>query len=281
MYPCTLKIAIGLITLFAASAGSAASIEFREFGPFSVRSTAEGQFSSTVQELRATTSGELQVKYEAPPEHCSPVRMHFLLDGTERGVSEPIAHGRSSGYFDFGAVSAGEHIVGLRAEGLAAGCDSGSLSSWGGFATLRTTVESDTGLDARASSLGAAVFYAMTTSYAWGHYRHGIYVTAAGNVYSFVYESAEREWNPTSDANGRIALFDLQERFSHHPKWLRKLEESQMQNCEAVFAALRDVVPPAAPGGVRYDAPAELRGEYRLDQDSGRYVKVSCVPENK
>jgi len=108
--------------LLVAAVGQAASIRFEEFGPFSVRSSANGRISSDVKELRTDTLGELQVKYLAPAAHCSAVRMHFLLDGAERGASEAVSPGGASGYYDFGPVPAGEHVVGLRAEGLTGGC---------------------------------------------------------------------------------------------------------------------------------------------------------------
>jgi hypothetical protein len=200
--------------------------------------------------------------------------MHFLLDGMERGVSQPVSPGKSSGYFDFGVVSAGEHVVGLRAEGLAEGCNTGRLVSWGGFAVVRTTAESDAGLDARAASLGAVIFYATSVNYSWGRRRQGIFITASGDVYAFLYEPAQRDWNPAPDAKGRIEVFDLQERFSHHPRWLLKLDEQELKKRQSALASIEDAMRPTATRGVRYEGDAEFRGAYRLDTASGRYVDV-------
>jgi hypothetical protein len=269
-----LQTSIGLIALLAASVAPAASIRFEEFGPFLVRSTAEGQLSSEMQELRANTLAELQVKYVAPAEHCSAVQIHYLLDGMERGVSGPVSPGKSSGYFDFGVVPAGEHIVALRAEGRPGGCNGGRLTSWGGSALVRTTVETDAGLDARAASFGSVIFYAASVNYSWGRRRQGIYVTADGDVYAFLYEPAQREWNPAPDAKGRIAVFDLQERFSHHPRWLLKLDERELKTRQAALASIQDAPHPTTSQGVRYDGGAEFLGAYRLDTASGSYVDV-------
>ena len=274
MRPFVLQTFIALVALLAASAAPAASIRFEEVGTFQVRSTAEGQLSSDMQELRAYTMAELQVKYVAPAEHCSPVQIHFVLDGMERGISGPVSPGKSSGYFDFGVVPAGEHVVGLRAEGLRGGCNGGRLTSWGGSAVVRTTVETDAGLDARAISFGPVIFYATSVNYSWGRRRQGIYVTADGDVYVFQYEPAQRDWNPAPDAKGRITVFDLQERFSHHPRWLLKLNERELRTREAAFASIQDAVHPTTSQGVRYDGDAEFRGVYRLDSASGRYVDV-------
>jgi hypothetical protein len=164
--------------------------------------------------------------------------------------------------------------VGLRAEGLRGGCNNGQLASWGGFAVVRTTVETDGGLDARAASFGPVIFYATSVNYSWGRRRQGIYVTAGGDVYAFLYESAQRDWNPAPDARGRIAVFDLQERFSHHPRWLLKLNEQELKKRESELASIQHAVHPTTSHDVRYDGGAEFRGAYRLDTASDRYVDV-------
>ena len=221
-----------------------------------------------------TTVSELQVKYVAPREHCSSVRMHFLLDGIERGASEPLWAGRPSRFFDFGRVSAGEHVVGLRAEGLRGGCNVGRLASWGGFAVVRSTVDSDIGLDPRADSLGAVIFHATLVNYAWSHRRQGIYVTAGGDVYAFRYEMDQRDWNPAPDTGGGIARFDLEERFSHHPRWRLTVDARELKKWEFVFSTTADTVHPTKPADTRYDASAEFLGAYRLDPATGRYIDV-------
>lgn len=252
----------------------AAAIQFLEFGPFQVHSTSAAQLSSEMQELRISARTELQVKYVAPAEHCSSVRMHFLLNGIERGVSGSVGPGRSSGYFDFGVVSPGEHVVGLRAEGLVGGCNNGQLTSWGGYAVVRTTAGNDAEFDSRAASFGPVIFYSTSFNYSSGRRRQGIYVAANGDVYAFEYEPAQRDWIPAPDANGRIAVFDLQERFSHHPRWLLKLDTQELRKQEAALAAIDRGVFPTPARGVQYDAGTEYRGAYTLDTASGRYVDV-------
>lgn len=265
---------MALAAIFAAAAAPAASIRFEEFGPFQVRSTTNGQLSSNVQELRVNTLAELQVKYEAPAGHCASLRMHFLLDGVERATSAPIAPGKSSDYIDFGVVAAGEHVVGLRAEGLLGGCDVGQLASWGGFAVVRTTVDNNTGLEARAANFGPVIFYSTLVNYAMGHLREGIYVAADGDVYSFQYDPVQRDWNPAPDVKGRITVFDLQERFSHHPRWLLKLDAQELQQRVAALALSRYVPNPTATPYPLYDQTSFVRGAYRLDTESGAYVNV-------
>jgi hypothetical protein len=111
-------------------------------GPFTVDSDGMGQLSSEVFEIPVRTTSVLEAEYTASPGHCSPVKMHFLVDGIEEAVSGALQPGESSGFFDLGPVPPGAYTVELQAEGIEEGCNTGSLANWGGTATVRFSVGS-------------------------------------------------------------------------------------------------------------------------------------------
>jgi len=134
--------------------------EFQDYGPFSVRSDGAGQLSSGIYTITVHTSGVLQASYTAPREHCSSVRMHFLVDGIARGVSDAVMPGRDTGYVELGPVKPGEHQISLQAEGIPGGCNAGFLTSWGGSVMVYTThpPPDDTyGIDAIDAGCGGGV----------------------------------------------------------------------------------------------------------------------------
>jgi hypothetical protein len=108
------------------------------FGPFSVDSPGAGQLSSGIYNHSVTTgAGPIEAEYTASPGHCSNVIMHFLLDGTEEAVSGVLAAGASTGFVSLGTVAEGNHVVGLQAEGVVSGCNTGDLANWGGTGAVR------------------------------------------------------------------------------------------------------------------------------------------------
>lgn len=82
------------------------------------------------------TDGALVVDFTASPGHCSSVIVHILVDGTEVYVSGELAAGASTGAQDLGPVSAGQHEVAIRGEGVVGGCNSGGVSSWSGSLSI-------------------------------------------------------------------------------------------------------------------------------------------------
>ena len=78
------------------------------------------------------TSGVLTVRYTAPASHCSDVRIHFIVDGQERAVTEVLVPQAASSWFNLGPVAHGSHLLQLQAEGFVTGCNTGVISDWGG-----------------------------------------------------------------------------------------------------------------------------------------------------
>lgn len=108
------------------------------YGPISVTNLGGGQLSNPYFTFTVSTAGQLDVEYIASSGHCSNVVMHFLVDSVERAVSGVLAPGQSTGFVTLGPVAAGTHLVGLQAEGVVSGCNTGTLGNWGGSANART-----------------------------------------------------------------------------------------------------------------------------------------------
>lgn len=97
--------------------------------------------------MSVDTTGYLQFAYDVPAGHCSSLRLHVYVDGNFAlttgffgwyGAPAPFdALPLSSGFINLGPVASGTHTVAFVAEGQPGGCNGGTLSSWGGAATLR------------------------------------------------------------------------------------------------------------------------------------------------
>ena len=110
------------------------------YGPFSVTSTSGTQLSNALYTTNVTTTGTLQVRYNASAGHCSDVRAHILVDGVERGLTAFLTAGQSSALVAVGPVTPGAHVVALQGEGRVSGCNAGSLVGWGGTMDVATSV---------------------------------------------------------------------------------------------------------------------------------------------
>ncbi len=268
----------GVGGLWVSSVVQGAAIQFEEFGPFTVTSGDASQLASAAEEVRVHTLGQLQVRYAAAAVHCSQVRMHYYLDGVERGVSGPIPPGKSADYFDFGTVTSGEHIVSLRAQGLTGRCNAGGLSSWGGSLVVRTSVPDDAAgkdsLDETAAALGPVIFYAHAVNYAWDRQLRGIYVTARGDVFGFGYRADPAQRSLAPGGSEHIGRLDLEEKFSHHTRWQASVDANQLREWNLELAASGTSAAMPTPKFPDYDAVTQVIGVYRLDEDSGTYVDV-------
>jgi hypothetical protein len=88
--------------------------EFETYGPFVVQSDSKGQLSSAIYTIVVRTDGVLKVNYLAPRAHCSSLKMHFLLDGVLRTVSDAVSPGHATGYLDLGPAAHGvRHTLSL------------------------------------------------------------------------------------------------------------------------------------------------------------------------
>jgi hypothetical protein len=110
--------------------------------PFVGNCTATGQTCGVPIDLPLDlfSGARLEVTYTAPAAHCSDVRLHFLLDGTEVGKT-PFTSPLGSVHTRI-RLHRGAGKLGFDAEGRLGGCNQGTLVSWGG--TLEIVVRPNT-----------------------------------------------------------------------------------------------------------------------------------------
>lgn len=113
------------------------------------------QLCTPVPSVALPTDGVFRVAFDASINHCSAIIAHVLVDGVERFASGALPPGQSTGLLDFGPIAAGVHAVGVQAEGVTGGCNTGSLGSWEG--TLSLTVSGITDADAAIAAPGGSV----------------------------------------------------------------------------------------------------------------------------
>jgi hypothetical protein len=149
------RAALGLF--FALGSFGAAADLTRSFavGVNGCDNAATEQLCTPVPAVALPTDGVLKVAFEASATHCSSIIAHILVDGAERFASEVLAPGQGVGAQDFGPVPAGVHTVGVQAEGVPGGCNTGSLAIWEG--TLALTLSGVAEADAAVAAPGQTV----------------------------------------------------------------------------------------------------------------------------
>ncbi len=203
-----------------------AQSSFVTIAPFSVTSNGKGELSSNDYRISIDSSGILKIKYIAPQSHCSDIRIHIGVDGAEKSVSDPVRPGDTTGYVDVGPVAPGGHIVSLRGEGVLGGCNTGTVTSWGGSAIIETSGQAE---DRTADELGPLVFNYAFTSPAWGDSaRKGCYIAANGGLYSYAYPRGAAAPQPAADRQGSYLKSDLLEQFSANRKLIGHLSQAEL-----------------------------------------------------
>jgi hypothetical protein len=82
--------------------------------------------------------GRVDLSYTAPNTHCSDVRVHFFLDGTEVGVT-PFTKPDGVVKATIRLKRRGSGQLRFDGEGRTGGCNAGALISWGGRLELAAT----------------------------------------------------------------------------------------------------------------------------------------------
>jgi hypothetical protein len=85
------------------------------------------------------TASVLMINFIAAPTHCSDVLVLILVGGVEKFVSGPLAPGVSTGLQNLGPVPEGSYTLGVQAEGVVGGCNSGTIGSWAGTLDVTTS----------------------------------------------------------------------------------------------------------------------------------------------
>jgi hypothetical protein len=83
------------------------------------------------------TAPEIRVEFIANRNHCSPIIDHILIDGYEWGF-RVVQPGQSDGgqIIPIHPVP-GYHKIGVKAEGIQTGCNTGYIGAWGGVLKVR------------------------------------------------------------------------------------------------------------------------------------------------
>jgi hypothetical protein len=134
------RTALGLATFLCGSLLSPSALaDFTGSFPVGVNgcdNSATDQLCTPIPAVALPTDGVLKVDFTASTEHCSNIIAHILVDGVERFTSGALIPGASIGLQNLGPVAAGVHTVGVQAEGIVGGCNTGSLAIWEGDLAL-------------------------------------------------------------------------------------------------------------------------------------------------
>ena len=97
------------------------------------------------QGLTVSTTGPLFVTFTADPNPpaCAAGKARIFIDGREWG-SAIVQPGGNDGGFDIPA-SPGTHRVDVQMDGLLGGCNTGSMSGWGGNLHVETDADAENG----------------------------------------------------------------------------------------------------------------------------------------
>jgi hypothetical protein len=205
---------LGSLGLFLALPSLAGDDDFHTYGPIAVQSDGDGELSTGIYTINVTTAGTLMVNYVAPRAHCSSLRMHFLLDGRQKSVSGEIAPGQRTDFVDFGPVSPGSHVIGLQAEGIPGGCNTGRIQAWEGSAEVWTSLPQGDMSRPPRRELGDIFFDVNYVNYAGGSGSRGTVVTAEGLIFSYGMAPNGVIWPLKANTHGLYSEADLLERFS-------------------------------------------------------------------
>jgi hypothetical protein len=103
---------------------------------------ATSQVCPQIPEVNFTSSsGEfVLVQFTANQNHCADMIAHILIDGYPQ-FSAPVGPGetveRKLG------VGGGDHVLGVRAEGIHGGCNTGVVHAWGGTVRIASLIDPD------------------------------------------------------------------------------------------------------------------------------------------
>ncbi len=89
----------------------------------------QGQVCGTVPTAYVGAVMAPSVSFTANFNHCSDMIAHVIVDGQEVGSAQ-VGAGQSTPFYDLASYRS--HTVGVRAEGVLGGCNTGGVSAWGG-----------------------------------------------------------------------------------------------------------------------------------------------------
>jgi hypothetical protein len=90
----------------------------------------KNDWATTTQFTAPSRARTVKVEFTASQSHCSNMIAHIYVNGAEWG-SNTVGPGQSDGGYEV-PVNYGLNQVQVQAEGVPGGCNSGSVTSWGG-----------------------------------------------------------------------------------------------------------------------------------------------------
>ncbi len=134
LWATTVATTAGVCALALASPAWAVNIE--QYVEVPQCQPATSQVCPQQPEVNFTTDsgGFVDVQFTANQNHCSDIIVHVSIDGYVPNSLGRVGPGQTVGK-GFG-VGPGNHVLSVRAEGIEGGCNTGALSSWGGFVRI-------------------------------------------------------------------------------------------------------------------------------------------------
>ena len=130
-----LTAAAGLAVLAVAGPAAAAGSTSNYYVAVDQCPTVE-QVCRTVPTVTIDTTSGVVVEFTANRNHCSDIIAHIIVDGAEWGSAQVGPGHRDGSYYI--PLTPGLHDIGVQAEGVTGGCNTGYLSAWGGNLRVET-----------------------------------------------------------------------------------------------------------------------------------------------
>ena len=88
----------------------------------------------------SVNTGAVLVQFTANQNHCASMIAHIIVDGRRMG-GRAVGPGQTDGGHFFPDLTPGTHTIGVQAEGIEGGCNTGFVSAWGGTLQIQTYPE--------------------------------------------------------------------------------------------------------------------------------------------
>ncbi len=130
------SIRIAILTLSAGAvlllAGLASAVTTYTDYPVTVTCSSTGQLCSPAYQQTVTTSSRLDLQFTSASTGCANFSVTFFVDGAAVFTFGVLTPGATTGMFVAGPVASGPHVLAVQATGTIGGCDTGTLTGWGG-----------------------------------------------------------------------------------------------------------------------------------------------------
>jgi hypothetical protein len=115
-----------------ALAGPASAVNLDQYIEVPQCQPATGQLCPQVPTVNFSTQNERSIKVEFTGNRngCSDIIAHIFFDGNEWG-SNRVGPRQTDGGYEI-PVTPGRHTIGVQAEGIEGGCNTGVVTAWGG-----------------------------------------------------------------------------------------------------------------------------------------------------